>query len=111
MGNGAKYFTTAAIGRRVAGITLVGGIGGGLVFPILPALGLQLGIAGGMIGLILSANRLSRRASAPWAGRLVDRLGGKIPMSTGCWSNRWGFSATAPRFVSVIRPSGFSPAG
>jgi len=83
VGNGEKLFNNAAIGRRVAGITLVGGIGGGLVFPILPALGLQLGIAGGMIGLILSANRLSRLASAPWAGRLVDRVGGKIPMSTG----------------------------
>ncbi len=78
-----QSFDTAAAGRSVALVTFIGGIGGGLVFPILPALGLQLGIAGGMIGLILSANRLTRLAFAPWAGRLVDRLGGKLPLAVG----------------------------
>ena len=69
--------------RRVAWVTFIGGLGGGLVFPILPALGVQLGIAGAMIGLILSANRITRLACAPWAGRLVDRIGGKIPLGAG----------------------------
>ncbi|HKK14401.1 MAG TPA: MFS transporter, partial [Gammaproteobacteria bacterium] len=44
-----------AASRRIGVVTFIGGLGGGLVFPILPALGLQLGIAGGLIGLILSA--------------------------------------------------------
>jgi len=73
----------ATASRRVAWVTFIGGLGGGLVFPILPALGLQLGIAGAMIGFILSANRITRLAFAPWAGRLVDRLGGKAPLSAG----------------------------
>ncbi len=67
----------------MAWVTFIGGLGGGLVFPILPALGLKLGIAGGVIGLILSANRITRLASDSWAGRVVDRLGGKTPLSVG----------------------------
>ncbi|MEJ2644443.1 MAG: MFS transporter [Gammaproteobacteria bacterium] len=73
----------AAASRRIGLVTFIGGLGGGLVFPILPALGLQLGIAGGMIGLILSANRITRMAFDPVAGRLVDRLGGKGPLALG----------------------------
>jgi MFS family permease len=76
-------FDRTAASRRVAWVTFIGGLGGGLVFPILPALGLQLGIAGGVIGLILSANRITRLSFAPWAGRMVDRLGGKAPLSVG----------------------------
>lgn len=73
----------AAAARRIALVTFVGGVGGGLVFPILPALGLQLGIAGAMIGLILSANRITRLAFDTLAGRLVDRFGGKRPLTLG----------------------------
>jgi MFS family permease len=76
-------FDRAVACRRVAWVTFMGGLGGGLVFPILPALGLKLGIAGAMIGLILSANRITRLAFASWAGRIVDRLGGKTPLSLG----------------------------
>lgn len=64
-------------------MAFTGGLGGGLVFPILPALGLQLGISAFLIGLILSANRISRLICDAPAGRLVDRIGGKWPLSLG----------------------------
>ncbi len=69
--------------RRVALVTFVGGLGGGLVFPILPALGLQLGISSFLIGLILSANRITRLVCDAGVGRLVDRFGGKAPLTWG----------------------------
>jgi len=56
-------------------LAFFGGLGGGLVFPILPALGLKLGIPAFMIGLILSANRISRVLVNVPAGHLVGRLG------------------------------------
>lgn len=61
----------------------MGGLGGGLVFPILPALGPQLGISGFMIGLILSANRITRLAFDGPAGLIIDRLGGRGPIALG----------------------------
>jgi MFS family permease len=70
-----------SLSRRVALVTFVGGLGGGLVFPILPALGLRLGIPGLMIGFILSANRISRLIFDSPAGHIVDRLGGRITLS------------------------------
>ena len=71
------------VAPRVAIITFIGGLGGGLVFPILPALGLQLGISSFVIGIIVSANRVSRLAFDAAAGRVVDRLGGRIPLAVG----------------------------
>ncbi len=73
----------AATARRVALCTFMGGLGGGLVFPILPALGLELGISGGMIGLILSANRISRLIFDTPAGHIIDRVGGKQAIAFG----------------------------
>jgi MFS family permease len=69
--------------RRVALCTFMGGLGGGLVFPILPALGLELGISGGMIGLILSANRISRLILDSPAAHIIDRVGGKHAIAFG----------------------------
>lgn len=71
----------AAATRRIAGLALVGGLGGGLVFPILPALGLQLGIPAFMVGLILSANRISRLIFNLPAGHLIGRLGPRVILS------------------------------
>ncbi len=73
--------TTAS--RRIAMIAFIGGLGGGLVFPILPALGLQLGIPGFMIGLILSANRFSRLIFNVPAGHLIGRLGPRWTLTGG----------------------------
>lgn len=78
-----RQLDATAATHRVALVTFIGGLGGGLVFPILPALGLQLGISSFLIGLILSANRLTRLVCDAPAGRLVDRLGGKTPLAWG----------------------------
>lgn len=64
-------------------VTFLGGIGGGIVFPILPILGVQLGLSGYMIGLILAANRITRLFVNPMTGLLVDRIGGKLPLTLG----------------------------
>ncbi|TYT62015.1 MFS transporter [Natrialba swarupiae] len=59
------------------------GFGGGVIFPILPNLGILLGISPFLVGLILSANRFSRLfANAP-AGVLVDRIGTRTPFVVG----------------------------
>jgi len=67
----------ATASRRIAVIAFIGGLGGGLVFPILPALGLRLGIPGFMLGLILSANRIVRLGFNAPAGRVIGRLGAR----------------------------------
>jgi len=64
-------------------LTFLGGIGGGIVFPILPIVGVQLGLAGYLIGLILAANRITRLVANPLTGLLVDRIGGKLPLTLG----------------------------
>jgi MFS family permease len=64
-------------------LTFLGGIGGGIVFPILPILGVQLGLSGYLIGLILAANRITRLVVNPLTGLLVDRIGGKLPLTLG----------------------------
>lgn len=69
--------------RRIGVAAFVGGLGGGIAFPILPALGLKLGIPSFMIGVILSANRVTRLGCDHPAGVLVDRLGGRLPMACG----------------------------
>ncbi len=71
----------AATTRRIAVLALIGGLGGGLVFPILPALGLSLGIPAFMIGLILSANRISRLIFNVPAGHAIGRLGPRVTLS------------------------------
>lgn len=59
------------------------GFGGGVIFPILPNLGVVLGISPFMVGLILSANRFTRLfANAP-AGVMVDRIGTRTPFVVG----------------------------
>lgn len=67
--------------HRIAVVVFIGGLGGGLVFPILPALGLQLGISGIMIGLVLSANRIARLLFNAPAGHVITRLGPRITLT------------------------------
>ena len=59
------------------------GFGGGVIFPILPNLGVVLGISPFMVGLILSANRFSRLLANAPAGSLVDRIGTRTPFIVG----------------------------
>ncbi|MEJ2624563.1 MAG: MFS transporter [Pseudolabrys sp.] len=70
-----------AVTRRIAICAFIGGLGGGLVFPILPALGLRLGIPAFMIGLILSGNRIARLIFNMPAGHLIGRLGPRLMLS------------------------------
>ncbi|MES1946931.1 major facilitator superfamily protein [Salinisphaera sp. C84B14] len=58
-------------------------MGGGVVFPILPVIGMDLGISGFMIGLILSANRITRLGFNPVTGSLLDRFGARWPVAVG----------------------------
>ncbi|MFB6299718.1 MAG: MFS transporter [Halobacteriales archaeon] len=59
------------------------GFGGGVVFPILPNLGDILGISPFLVGVILSANRISRIFANGPAGSLVDRIGTRTPFVAG----------------------------
>lgn len=70
-------------GWWVAFIALFSGFGGGVVFPILPMLGVQLGLSAAMVGLILAANRITRIFFNPLTGSLVDRFGARWPVSVG----------------------------
>lgn len=67
----------------IAAISLLSGIGGGVVFPILPILGLQLGLSAAMVGLILAANRITRIFFNPFAGSFIDRFGARWPVALG----------------------------
>ena len=70
------------IGSVVASSFLVG-FGGGVIFPIIPNLGVILGISPFMVGLILSANRFTRLFANVPAGILVDRFGTRKPFVYG----------------------------
>ncbi len=67
----------------LSALAFTGGLGGGVVFPILPVVGLALGITPAMIGLILALNRITRLAINPITGHLVDRFGARWPLLTG----------------------------
>jgi len=67
----------------VAVVVFLGGIGGGIAFPIIPILGVQLGLPAALVGWILSANRVTRLFANPAAGGLIDRFGGKWPLTIG----------------------------
>lgn len=64
-------------------MAFLGGIGGGVVFPILPTLGLRMGLSALMIGVILAANRIVRVGMNPFTGALVDRFGGRGVIAVG----------------------------
>lgn len=72
-----------AVAWAIAPGVFLAGIGGGIVFPILPLVGLERGLAPWLIGLILAGNRITRVVANPWVGAWVDRLGGKRPLGLG----------------------------
>jgi MFS family permease len=67
----------------VVASTFLVGFGGGVVFPIFPALGSILGISPILVGIILSANRFARLVANAPAGALVDRFGTRTPFVLG----------------------------
>ncbi|GAB7094394.1 MFS transporter [Halolamina litorea] len=70
------------VGAIVAGV-FFGGVGGGVAFPILPALGSVIGASAFVVGLILSINRFTRLLLATPAGQVLDRFGTRRPMLIG----------------------------
>ncbi|MCL8207842.1 MAG: MFS transporter [Actinomycetia bacterium] len=93
------------------------GVGGGIVFPILPLAGLATGLAPALVGVILAANRLTRVLSNPFVGHLVDRFGGKRLVVAGLvvetlvmglyW---WGLSSRAVAVLFLLGRALWGPA-
>jgi MFS family permease len=63
--------------------TLLAGVAGGIAFPILPIVGLRLGLSLPFIGVILAANRAMRVLSSPLIGVVADRFGGRRTLLVG----------------------------
>jgi len=78
----------------IAGV-LFGGVATGVAFPTLPLLGGILGISSVMLGIILSANRVSRLLMNTPAGNIIDRYGARRPMIAGL-------------FVQALGPFGYT---
>jgi len=66
----------------IAGV-FFGGVAGGVAFPILPQLGVLLGISPFLVGLILSINRFARLVMSTPAGAVIDAVGNRRPMIAG----------------------------
>ncbi len=75
-----------AAAMAIAPGVLLAGVGGGIVFPILPLVGLKAGLSLPFIGVILAANRFGRVLVSPLVGAAVDRLGGKRLLLLGLLS-------------------------
>ncbi len=63
--------------------TLLSGVAGGIAFPILPIVGLHVGLSAPFIGLILATNRGVRLVASPFIGALADRIGGRRTLLAG----------------------------
>jgi MFS family permease len=72
-----------SLALALASGTLLAGVAGGVAFPILPIVGLRLGLSLPFIGLILAANRAMRVVSSPFVGVLADRFGGRRMLLVG----------------------------
>jgi MFS family permease len=66
----------------IAGV-FFGGVATGVAFPTLPLLDRILGIGAGVLGVILSANRITRLLMNAPAGNLIDSIGTRRPMIAG----------------------------
>lgn len=75
--------SASSVTWRIAAMGFLGGIGGGVVFPILPALGERMGLSALMVGVILAANRIVRLGVNPVTGALTDRFGGREVIAAG----------------------------
>lgn len=63
--------------------TLLAGVAGGIVFPIFPAVGKEVGLSATFIGVILGANRAMRVVCSPAIGVMADRIGAKKTLVYG----------------------------
>lgn len=78
----SEHNLAIVVGALIGGIFFVG-LGGGVVFPTLPALGTILGISPFMVGIILSMSSFSRLIANTPVGQVIDRLGARIPLILG----------------------------
>jgi MFS family permease len=67
----------------IVGGVFFGGVGGGVAFPIIPALGSVIGASALVVGMILSVNRFTRLLMATPAGQVLDSVGTRRPMLAG----------------------------
>lgn len=72
-----------ALALALAPGVMLAGVAGGLAFPILPSVGLRVGLPLAFIGLILAANRVTRVLVNPVVGMLADCFGGRRTMLVG----------------------------
>lgn len=82
-GGAAPATSPASLALALAPGTLLAGIAGGIAFPILPIVGLRLGLSLPFIGAILAANRAMRVVSGPFVGVFADRFGGRRTLLVG----------------------------
>jgi MFS family permease len=62
---------------------MLAGVAGGIAFPILPSVGMRVGLPVAFIGLILAANRVTRVVVNPIVGMMADRFGGRRTLLSG----------------------------
>lgn len=77
-----EYPVGTIVGSLVVGV-FFGGVGGGVAFPTLPTLGTVLGLSPLVVGIILSANRVTRLVMSTPAGGIIDAHGARLPMVAG----------------------------
>ncbi len=62
---------------------MLAGVAGGIAFPILPSVGLRVGLPLAFIGLVLAANRITRVLVSTGVGIATDRFGGRRLLIAG----------------------------
>ena len=67
--------------------TLLAGMAGGIAFPILPSVGVRVGLSLPFIGVILAANRATRVLTGSFVGAAADRFGGRRTLLVGLLIN------------------------
>jgi len=67
--------------------TLLAGMAGGIAFPILPSVGVRVGLSLPFIGVILAANRATRVLAGSFVGAAADRFGGRRTLLVGLLIN------------------------
>jgi MFS family permease len=78
-----RVHTPGSLAVALAPGTLLVGVASGIAFPILPIVGVRMGLSLPFIGIILAANRAMRVASSPFVGVLADRVGGRRTLLLG----------------------------